>query len=172
MPQLCTRMQNKAAMPERKTMLSAGKKSLAPQPHKFTKTEHCSGASGNPCTAPCTLATHICLHGSREPLLPVLGLAAERAGSYKMKQKNKHDSLWAFNGQASLQKPSHHDSHSHRPAASSRALEGKVAEAIISSNGCLDHIPGFLELQKVVQVQVGVFQLLYSGQSAQIFKGS
>ena len=35
----------------------------------------------------------------------------------------------------------------------------------------LDRIPGFLELQKVVQVQVGVFQLLYSGQSAQIFKG-
>ena len=62
MPQLCTRMQNKAAMPERKTMFFGDKKSLAPQLHKFTKTEHCLGASGNPCTAPCTLSTDVCLH--------------------------------------------------------------------------------------------------------------
>ena len=43
MPQLCTRMQNKAAMPERKTMFFGDKKSLAPQLHKFTKTKHCLG---------------------------------------------------------------------------------------------------------------------------------
>ena len=87
MPQLCTRMQNKAAMSERKTMFFGDKKSLAPQLHKFTKTEHCLGAPGNPGTTPCTPAIHVGLHGSLQPLLPVLGLAAERTGSYKMKAK-------------------------------------------------------------------------------------
>ena len=81
MPQLCTRMQNKAAMPERKTMFFGDKKSLAPQLHKFTKTEHCLGAPGNPGTTPCTHTIHVGLHGSLQPLPPVLGLAAERTGT-------------------------------------------------------------------------------------------
>ena len=89
MPQLCLRMQNKAAMPARKTMFFGDKKSLAPQLNKFTKTEHCLGALGIPCTTPRTLATHVGLHGSLQPLLPVLGLATERTGSYKMKAKKQ-----------------------------------------------------------------------------------
>ena len=88
-PQLCTRMQNKAAMPERKTMFFGDKKSLAPQLHKITKTEHCLGALGIPCTTHGTHANHLCLHGSLQPLLPVLGLATERTGSYKMKAKKQ-----------------------------------------------------------------------------------
>ena len=88
MPQLCARMQNKAAMPERKTMFFGDKKSPAPQLHRITKTEHCLGAPGFPCTTPCTHANHVGLRGSLQPLLPVLGLATERTGSYK-KQKTK-----------------------------------------------------------------------------------
>ena len=84
MPQLCTRMQNNAAMPEKKTMLFGDKKSLAPQLHKFTKTEHCLGAASNPCTAPCTDAIHVGLHGTLQHLPPVLGLAAERTGTTNM----------------------------------------------------------------------------------------